>query len=255
VESLPRTEAPPPATVVGAQPGRPDNAHLADPRALQILSTEHWGQLTARSLVYNETFTRGSMFLTFLSASLVALGFVYQGGGADFVYILIAILALDLFVGLTTLARINNAGMEEFRALQAINRIRHAYLEIVPTLETYLSDSQYDDPESVLSVYSAGPDTRAAGPAASILHGLTTMPGLISVLDSALVGALVAAVIAAAGSEVRVVVVGGLVGGLLAAVVLTVAIVRVFSNMERWIVPRFPAPGAGPIHPPGRRNT
>ena len=53
----------------------------SDPRALQILSTEHWSLLTARSLVYNEFFTRGSMFLTLLSASLLALGFVYQGGG------------------------------------------------------------------------------------------------------------------------------------------------------------------------------
>ncbi len=50
------------------------------------------------------------MFLTFLSASLVALGFVYQGSGPDFVYILIAILALDLFVGLTTLGRLATRG-------------------------------------------------------------------------------------------------------------------------------------------------
>ena len=49
------------------------------------------------------------MFLTFLSASLVALGFVYQGGGPDFVYMLVTILALDLFVGLATLGRLSSA--------------------------------------------------------------------------------------------------------------------------------------------------
>ena len=53
--------------------------HLADPRALQILSTEHWSLLTARSLVYNEFFARGSMFLTLLSASLLALGLRVPG--------------------------------------------------------------------------------------------------------------------------------------------------------------------------------
>ena len=38
---------------------------LPDGAALQILTTEHWSLLTARSLVYNETFARGGMFLAF----------------------------------------------------------------------------------------------------------------------------------------------------------------------------------------------
>jgi hypothetical protein len=33
---------------------------LDDPRALTILTTEHWGLLTARSLVYNEAFARAT---------------------------------------------------------------------------------------------------------------------------------------------------------------------------------------------------
>ena len=46
---------------------------LTDPRAITLLTTEHWSLLTARSLAYNEAFTRGGMFLTFLSMSFVAL--------------------------------------------------------------------------------------------------------------------------------------------------------------------------------------
>ena len=46
---------------------------LTDQRVVQILSTEHWSLLASRSLAYNEAFTRGGMFLTFLSASIVAL--------------------------------------------------------------------------------------------------------------------------------------------------------------------------------------
>jgi len=258
VESLPRTEAPPSAIGAAAPSDQPDPhgpPHLADPRALQILATEHWGQLTARSLVYNETFTRGSMFLTFLSASLVALGFIYQGSGPDFVYILIAILALDLFVGLTTLGRLASAGYEEMRALQAMNRIRHAYLEMVPALEAYLSDSPFDDMESVLSVYGTEPATQTPSLLGSILHGFTTMPGLIATLDSALVGALVGAVIAGAGGEVRVAAIGGIVAGLITAVAMTVVMVRTFGAMERRVTVRFPAPGVLPAQPPGRRNT
>ena len=113
-------------------PGAP--TEITDPRVITILSTEHWSLLTARSLVYNETFTRGGMFLTLLSASLVALGFVYQGGGGgpEFRAVVVAVLALDLFVGLATLGRILGASGEEFRALQATARIRHAYLELAP---------------------------------------------------------------------------------------------------------------------------
>src|ERR687891_1925309 len=53
-------------------------ARLDDPRALQILSTEHWSLLSALSLSYNEAFTRGGMFLTFLSMSFVALALLAQ---------------------------------------------------------------------------------------------------------------------------------------------------------------------------------
>ena len=36
---------------------------LDDPRAVQILTTEHWSLLASRSLAYNEAFARGGMFL------------------------------------------------------------------------------------------------------------------------------------------------------------------------------------------------
>ncbi len=257
MDSLPRTEAPPPATEAPAAAGRAGPPeHLADPRALQILSTEHWGQLTQRSLVYNESFTRGAMFLTFLSASLVALGFVYQGAGADFIWILIAMLVLDLFVGLATLGRLNSAGLEELRALQATNRIRHAYLELVPELEPYLPNSPYDDAGSVLSIYGAA----ASEPRIllNVAHGLTTMPGLVSVIDAVLLGTLVGAVVAAAGGDARLALVAGLFGVLIGFVVMTMYTVRLYTGWQRHIVARFPAPEAAtlaPLQPPGRRNT
>ncbi len=88
----------------GSDDGRPRPA-LADPRALQILSTEHWSLLTARSLVYNETFARGGMFMAFLSATLLVLGLISTATGfsAGFLIVAAVILGLDLFVGLATL--------------------------------------------------------------------------------------------------------------------------------------------------------
>ena len=70
---------------------------LDDPRVIQILSTEHWSLLGARSLAYNEAFVRGGMFLTFLSMSFVALALLAQGMsfGTQFLTIAAIVLAFD----------------------------------------------------------------------------------------------------------------------------------------------------------------
>ena len=66
-------EHPGPAAARGRD-GAGDPSPVDDPRALTILTTEHWSLLSARSLVYNEAFARAGMFLSFLAATLVALG-------------------------------------------------------------------------------------------------------------------------------------------------------------------------------------
>lgn len=226
-------------------PGPP---HLADPRAMTILSTEHWSLLTARSLVYNEFFSRGAMFLTLLSASLVALGFVYQGGGGElFPPIVVAVLALDLFVGLATLGRLISASSEEMHALQAMNRIRHAYLEMVPTLAPYFSTGTHDDIGSVLAVYGALPERPRA--LLNMLHGLTTMPGMLSVIDASVAGGLAAAVVVTVGGDARLALVVGLLVGLVTLVVLIGVGLRTFARQSRFIEARFPDPRAPDLRP------
>ena len=68
-------EARPPAGA-STTAATPTGSGLDDPRALQILSTEHWSLLSGRSLAYNEAFSRAGMFLTFLSATLIVVGFL-----------------------------------------------------------------------------------------------------------------------------------------------------------------------------------
>ncbi len=230
------------AAATSAAPA-PATDGLTDPRIVSILSTEHWSLLTARSLVYNEAFARGGMFLTLLSASLVGLGLVYQGGGGgpDFPIIVVAILAVDLFVGLATLGRIISASIEEFRAMQAMNRIRRAYFEIAPDVRPYFSTSGHDDPDSILEVYGALPERPSA--VMNILYGFTTMPGMIGVLNAVIAGALVGAVVVALGGDTRVALIGGIVGGLLAVGALVVGVMRLFVDIGRFLEVRFPAPG------------
>jgi len=223
-------------------PTPPGPPHLADPRAIQILSTEHWSLLTARSLVYNETFTRGGMFLTLLSASLVALGFAYQGsgGGPDFPLIVVAVLALDLFVGVATLGRIIGAELEEFRALQGMNRIRHAYLEMNPGLAPYFSTSRFDDAIGVLEAY--GPPPSTASMCRGLLHGLTTMVGMVSILDAAIAGALAGSIVVAVASDSRLALIVGVLVGLTVAGLTSAWAVRTFGGNALALEVRFPRP-------------
>ena len=109
---------------------------LDDPRAVQILATEHWSLLASRSLAYNEAFTRGGMFLAFLSTSFVALALLAQGMafGDQFLAVAAVVLVFDLVIGLTTYGRIMDANVDDLRAVHGMARIRHGYTEIAPIL-------------------------------------------------------------------------------------------------------------------------
>src|SRR5688500_7982160 len=87
---------------------------LHDPRAIQLMSTAHWSLRSSRSLAYNEAFTRGGMFLTFLSMSFVALALLAQGMSFDSEFLTVAavLLAFDLVIGLATYGRITGANVD-----------------------------------------------------------------------------------------------------------------------------------------------
>ena len=215
-------------------------AHLADPRALTILTTEHWSLLTARSLVYNEAFARAGMFLTFLTGSLVALGFVSQasGFGQEFLVVATALLGADVLIGLATLGRISSASAEEFRALQGMNRLRHAYLEMVPSLDPYFSTSSHDDLAGVLHLAGATPDRPFLG--SNVLHGLTTAPGLVGMITALAGGGFMATLALLLGGGTVVAIVAGFAAILVLFGVMTIVGVRTFERAATTLEVRFP---------------
>ena len=219
-------------------------AAINDPRALQILTTEHWSLLTARSLVYNETFARGGMFLAFLSATLLVLGLTSTATGFSDAFLSVAaiVLALDLFVGLASLGRINAASNEDIRYLQGMNRLRHAYHEMVPELERYFITAHHDDMNSVLAFY--GPEEMS--PFRGILHGFTTMPGMIAVICSAVAGGLVAILVLLATHDAFVAGAAGLIGFVTSFVVGVAIAVRSIGRFVASVESKFPAPDAKP---------
>jgi FtsH-binding integral membrane protein len=165
---------------------------LDDPRVVQILATEHWSLLASRSLAYNEAFTRGGMFLTFLSTSFVALALLAQGMsyGQDFLTVAAVVLAFDLVIGLATYGRINGANVDDLRAVHGMARIRHGYTEIAPIVAPYFTSATNDDPASVVSAYGS-PSSSGLG---LVVYGLTTSGGMIGLITS-MVGGVFAAVL------------------------------------------------------------
>src|ERR687894_2885206 len=166
---------------------------LDDPRAITLLTTEHWSLLSARSLAYNEAFVRAGMFLTFLSASFVALALVAQAMSfeRDFITIAAVVLAFDFVVGLASFGRINGANLDDLRANHGMARIRHAYTQITPLVAPYFTTPTHDDLDAVTMVYGPISD-RMVG---QFFYGLTTSSGMIGLIV-AMVGGVLTAVVA-----------------------------------------------------------
>ncbi|MFL5778344.1 MAG: hypothetical protein ACJ761_05325, partial [Chloroflexota bacterium] len=224
---------------------------LDDPRALQILTTEHWSLLATRSLSYNEAFTRAGIFLTALSASMVAIAFVAQAdptGEALRIFALV-LLAFDLFVGLTTYLRLLETTQEDFRCVQGMNRIRHAYLEMTPGLARYFVTSDRDDLEGVLATYEGTSATEMAMgrvPFAGLLHGFSTNTGMVGVVVSLVGGSLAGVVVAQFGVPMLFVLVAGIVVFVLLDVVLArlaINSVATFGTPATTVFPSDAAPG------------
>lgn len=230
-------EAPIHSGTAGAAGG--SSSPLDDPRALQILSTEHWSLLATRSLSYNETFTRASMFLTFLSATLIVIGFLVgaQGLSADVLPVVIVLLLADLFVGAATVGRLIDASAEELQSVRGMNRIRHAYREMVPGLEPYFVSGFHDDAYGVLSTYGYATD---GGLLADIVHGLTTIIGMIGTIVAVVFAALCGLIATAMGASLGPALVAAIVGFLLAfALFMLIGNRLAFRGQER-VESRFP---------------
>src|ERR1700716_4167894 len=92
---------------------------------LQILSTEHWSLLAARSLAWNESFSRAGMFLTTLTGAIVALALVAQASafGDAFTLFPLVILPVVLFIGVTTGMRLGGPTHHAGKGAVGINRV------------------------------------------------------------------------------------------------------------------------------------
>jgi hypothetical protein len=213
-----------------------DRSGVTDAVRAQILATEHWSLLATRSMTWNEVFSRASMFVTVLSAAVVALALVAQATAFSPSFRLFALLVLPvvLLVGVATLIRLGGANTDDFWLVTGMNRLRHAYVELAPELEPYLVTEHHDDEASVMRSYGLNARLRVG----RVLAGT---PTLVAAIDIVVVGVLAGLIAATLGTPDAVNLVLGIVAALTAAVGCGALAYRSISSSRRAHHPRFPA--------------
>jgi hypothetical protein len=162
---------------------------LDDPRAIQILATEHWSLLATRALSWNESFSRTSMLLATLSATVVALALaaqVAEFGPAFLAFALVALPFVEL-VGVATFARLGEANAEDLQSIQGMNRIRHAYVEIAPQLEPYFVAARNDDMPALFSAYRIGSGSMSSV-RVGLHHAFVMTQGMVGIINAMVAG-------------------------------------------------------------------
>ena len=212
---------------------------LDDPRALQILSTEHWSLLATRNLIWTESFARAGLFLSLLSASVVALSLIGTESDDFFTFALI-LLPVTLFIGIATFFRLDDANREEALWMGAMNRIRHAYVTMVPAVAERLVSGFTDDPMGVGRSYGLTGDVRY-----TILHFFVTMPGMIAVVDAVIAAVIAGAAFSKMQMEGMGIGVAAVIVGILTAVLLGLRSQRAFNSFITESTSRFPEPPPG----------
>jgi hypothetical protein len=213
-------------------------AEMTPALRLQILTTEHWSLLSTRAMSWNEAFSRGAMFLTTLSASVVALAFVAQATSLGDGLVIFAALLLPalIFLGVATFVRLVEINREDTQWVIGMNLLRHAYLMAAPELRDYFVTGWHDDAAGVMATFAARTGKGA------LAHELVTMPGMLAVVVSVL-GAALAGLLADHTSVGT----GGAITVGVAAFLLTLAALALYQyggvvRPRSAHRPRFPAP-------------
>ena len=211
--------------------------HPLGPDAVAILATEHWSLIGSRSLLWNEAYSRTTIFLGALSAAIVALALVANATGfGPRTATLALVLPVVLFLGIATHIRVVEINQAETELMLAMNRLRNAYLRIAPALAPYFSTSHHDDERGLTASYLL--TARGLRPWARFL---VNTPTVIATVDAALAAAIaVLAMRKAAAATTLAVAVGA--GAFLVVWTALFLLQRHSLGSLRRSKPRFPTP-------------
>jgi hypothetical protein len=229
-EETPGSGATAGSAMVGDQPLGPD--------AVSILASESWSLLATRSM-WNDRISRTTIFLTVLSAAVVALALVANatGFGPTTRAVALVLLPVVLLIGLATFVRLVEIGNEDMRLVLAMNRVRHGYLTIAPRLQPSFSTGHHDDRQGLrASLLVAGPHDLHPW-----VHFLITAPTLVATVDAAIASVVMVLLLQATAAPAVAVVAGGAVAFLVVWGALFALNARTVRTLQAT-APRFPTP-------------
>ena len=183
--------------------------------------------------------SRATVFLTVLSASIIALALLADatGFGQRTRTLALVLLPIVFMLGIAAYTRLVQINTEEFQLVLAMNRLRHAYLEIEPGLERYFTTGHHDDERGVIATYMLD------GPSRKWLaaHFLVNTPTIVATVDAALAAAIVVLLLRVGDASHAVEVAGGIVTFVGVWAVLFRFQLHALRPLQ-GTTPRFPSP-------------
>jgi len=154
---------------------------------LTALTTEHFVLQSAASTTVTESSARASLYLMTLSSSLVAIGFTFES--AAFAPMTATVIPVIFVLGVFTVVRLVDTGVENVAHLTRISQIRAFYRTLGPSAATYFPTTGRSADETVSRI--TGQPEATAQPAGHWMgaKALFTMASMIAVLNSIVAGA------------------------------------------------------------------
>ena len=183
---------------------------------MSALVTEHFVLQTAASATVTEAASRTSLYVFSLSSSLVAMGFVSQFP-ETFRLFAAAILPALFVLGLFTIVRLVDTGIENQHLLRGIARIRAYYRTLTPEAAAYFSadGGRWPEAHAVPLFWSGVAFLTTAASMIAFINGIVAGTGL-TLLANSLFG----------GAQIRLAVGVGFAA--------TVALMVLFLAYQRW---------------------
>ena len=153
------------------------------PDFMSAMVTEHFILQSAASTTVSEAGTRASLYLMTLSSAMVAMGFASQSPHA-LVPLAAAVLPVVFVVGVFTVVRLVDTGVENIRLLAGIARIRGYYRTLGPQAPYYFGmwdgrQQAPDDHAEALAMMAVESRLRP---------GLFTLASMVAVINSIVAG-------------------------------------------------------------------
>jgi hypothetical protein len=155
---------------------------------MTALTTEHFVLQTAASTTVTEASARATLYLMTLTSSLVAIGFT--SGTEAFVPLVSTAIPVIVVLGIFTIVRLVDTGVENLAMLTSIARIRSFYQTLSPDAPSYFpSHSPVEDDNAPAPVVAKRlPGTSRARRTWMGSKGMFTMASMIAVTNSVVAG-------------------------------------------------------------------